>query len=56
MVEACRPFAEVFVTPMAAVAGAVADELLAEMTAAAELERAFVNDGGDIAVLVDAGA
>ena len=52
MVEACRPFAEVFVTPMAAVAGAVADELLAEMTAAAELERAFVNDGGDIAVLV----
>jgi ApbE superfamily uncharacterized protein (UPF0280 family) len=52
MVEACRPFAEVFVTPMAAVAGAVADELLAEMTAAAELERAFVNNGGDIAVLV----
>jgi ApbE superfamily uncharacterized protein (UPF0280 family) len=31
MMEACRPFAEVFVTPMAAVAGAVADELLAEM-------------------------
>jgi ApbE superfamily uncharacterized protein (UPF0280 family) len=52
MVEACRPFAEVFVTPMATVAGAVADDLLSEMTAAAELERAFVNDGGDIAVLV----
>jgi uncharacterized protein len=52
MVEACRPFAEVFVTPMAAVAGAVADELLACMTAAAPLDRAFVNDGGDIAVLV----
>ena len=50
MVEACRPFAGVFVTPMAAVAGAVADELLAHMTAAGELERAFVNDGGDIAV------
>jgi ApbE superfamily uncharacterized protein (UPF0280 family) len=55
MVEACLPFAEVFVTPMAAVAGAVADELLAHMTAAAPLERAFVNDGGDIAVLVTPG-
>ena len=40
---------------MAAVAGAVADELLAHMTAAAPLERAFVNDGGDIAVLVSDG-
>jgi len=55
MVEACQPFADVFDTPMAAVAGAVADELLAHMTAAAELERAFVNDGGDIAVLVTPG-
>jgi uncharacterized protein len=52
MVEACRPFADVFVTPMAAVAGAVADELLAHMTAAAALDSAFVNDGGDIAVHV----
>ena len=33
MLEACRPFAGVFLTPMAAVAGAVADELLAEMLA-----------------------
>jgi hypothetical protein len=55
MLEACRPFAAVFVTPMAAVAGAVADELLAEMMAAAQLERAFVNDGGDIAVVVTPG-
>ena len=50
-----RPFADLFVTPMAAVAGAVADELLAHMTAAAPLDRAFVNDGGDIAVLVSDG-
>lgn len=50
MLAACRPFAEVFITPMAAVAGAVADELLAHMLVAAPLERAFVNDGGDIAV------
>ena len=55
MVAACRPFADVFVTPMAAVAGAVADELLAHMMAAAPLDRAFVNDGGDIAVLVAPG-
>jgi uncharacterized protein len=55
MVAACAPFADLFVTPMAAVAGAVADELLAHMTAAASLDRAFVNDGGDIAVLVSDG-
>ena len=34
MVAACAPFAPVFVTPMAAVAGAVADALLAAMRAA----------------------
>ena len=55
MVDACQPFAGVFVTPMAAVAGAVADELLAHMTAAAPLLRAFVNDGGDIAVMIAPG-
>jgi ApbE superfamily uncharacterized protein (UPF0280 family) len=55
MLEACRPFAGEFVTPMAAVAGAVADELLAHMTAAAPLARAFVNDGGDIALMLTPG-
>lgn len=50
MAAACRPFADVFVTPMAAVAGAVAEELLSVMRAAAPLDRAYVNDGGDIAV------
>jgi ApbE superfamily uncharacterized protein (UPF0280 family) len=50
MVAACRPFADVFVTPMAAVAGSVADEMMAAMLDAAPLERAYVNDGGDIAV------
>ena len=35
---------------MAAVAGAVADEVLAAMTAAAMLDRAYVNNGGDIAI------
>lgn len=50
MVAACRAFADVFVTPMAAVAGSVADELLAAMRKAAPLDRAYVNDGGDIAL------
>ena len=35
---------------MAAVAGAVADEVLAAMTAGRRLGRAYVNNGGDIAV------
>ncbi len=39
-----------FITPMAAVAGAVADAVLAAMTNAAELRRAYVNNGGDIAL------
>lgn len=39
-----------FITPMAAVAGSVADEIMAAMTAAAELDKAYVNDGGDIAI------
>jgi uncharacterized protein len=56
MAAACQPFADVFVTPMAAVAGAVADELMAVMLDAAELERAYVNDGGDIAVHCTPGA
>lgn len=55
MVAACRPH-RVFVTPMAAVAGAVSDELLAAMASAAPLRKAFVNDGGDIAVHLAAGA
>src|SRR5215208_6321663 len=50
MVAAVRPFAAEFITPMAAVAGSVADELLAAMLGAAELTKAFVNDGGDIAL------
>lgn len=50
MEMAVRPFAGIFVTPMAAVAGAVADEVLAAMTSAADLSRAAVNNGGDIAI------
>jgi ApbE superfamily uncharacterized protein (UPF0280 family) len=42
--------AERFITPMAAVAGAVAEEVLGAMVAAAPLQRAYVNNGGDIAL------
>jgi hypothetical protein len=40
---------------MAAVAGAVAEEILATMTASARLARAYVNNGGDIALDLDPG-
>ncbi len=45
-----------FITPMAAVAGAVAEAVLAAMTAATKLRRAAVNNGGDIALHLGPGA
>ena len=56
MVAACWPHRAVFVTPMAAVAGAVADEMLAALTAGRDLETAHVNNGGDIAIHLAPGA
>ena len=50
MEAATRSFLPQFITPMAAVAGAVADEILAVMVEAAPLKRAIVNNGGDIAL------
>lgn len=50
MMDAVRPHMADFITPMAAVAGAVADHLLGVIRAAAELTRAVVNNGGDIAL------
>jgi ApbE superfamily uncharacterized protein (UPF0280 family) len=51
MHAAVAPFAfEHFITPMAAVAGAVAQEILGAMVDAACLDRAYVNNGGDIAL------
>jgi hypothetical protein len=49
MLAACWPHRERFITPMAAVAGAVADELI-ECFGAHGLRRAYVNNGGDIAL------
>jgi uncharacterized protein len=51
MATAVAPFrARRFLTPMAAVAGAVAEEVLEAMTTGRRLARAYVNNGGDIAL------
>ena len=56
MMLAVKPYAEVtFITPMAAVAGAVAEDILLSMTRAADLARAYVNNGGDIALHLNPG-
>jgi ApbE superfamily uncharacterized protein (UPF0280 family) len=39
-----------FITPMAAVAGSVAEEILGAVLRATRLDRAYVNNGGDIAL------
>ena len=56
MREATLPHTENFITPMAAVAGAVADEILASMVAGRRLDRAYVNNAGDIALYLGEGA
>lgn len=58
MMAAVRPYcADHFITPMAAVAGAVADEVLAAMLAGFTSDnrprRIHVNNGGDIAIHLD---
>jgi len=55
MMAAVWPHRRVFVTPMAAVAGAVADHVLAAMAAERRLPRAYVNNGGDIALYLTPG-
>jgi hypothetical protein len=55
MVAAVWPHRAQFITPMAAVAGAVADEVLAAMLAGRSLSRAYVNNGGDIALHIGPG-
>lgn len=55
MACAVAPYAEVFVTPMAAVAGAVADEMLEVLRDGAGIVRAYVNNGGDVALYLAEG-
>ena len=49
MAAAVWPHRAVYITPMAAVAGSVADEMLQAMLAGRTLDKAYVNNGGDIA-------
>jgi ApbE superfamily uncharacterized protein (UPF0280 family) len=49
MWRACVPFSSQYITPMAAVAGSVAQELIASYRRAG-VRRAWVNNGGDIAL------
>ncbi|MBZ9719848.1 UPF0280 family protein [Mesorhizobium sp. AD1-1] len=55
MEAAVMPLAECFITPMAAVAGSVADEMLAALLAGRKIERAYVNNGGDCALHIGKG-
>ncbi|AWM00670.1 UPF0280 family protein [Bradyrhizobium amphicarpaeae] len=51
MHAAVAPYAsDCFITPMAAVAGSVAEEILGAMLGAATPDRVYVNNGGDIAL------
>jgi uncharacterized protein len=54
MARAVAPFRPVFITPMAAVAGSVADEILAALTGPG-ISKAYVNNGGDIALHLGTG-
>lgn len=56
MAAAVAPFRPDFVTPMAAVAGAVADAVLAALVSGGGVCRAYVNNGGDIALHLAPGA
>ncbi|WP_171103204.1 UPF0280 family protein [Ruegeria sp. HKCCD7255] len=56
MHDVCLPYVgQTQLTRMAAVAGAIADEVLGAMTSGAPLTRAYVNNGGDIALYLAPG-
>ena len=54
MAAAVAPFRPAFITPMAAVAGSVAEEVLAALTGPG-ISRAYANNGGDIALWLGPG-
>ena len=54
MVAAVTPFRPAFLTPMASVAGSVAEEVLAALTGPG-ITRAYANNGGDIALWLSPG-
>lgn len=50
MARAVWPYRAAYITPMAAVAGSVADEIMEAMVEGRTLDKAYVNNGGDIAL------
>jgi len=54
MWSACHPHRARYITPMAAVAGSIADELITAF-AREGISRAFINNGGDIALYLTEG-
>lgn len=55
MEAAVHAFYPTFITPMASVAGSVADEILAHMVRGRRLDKVYVNNGGDSALYLDEG-
>lgn len=55
MTDAIAPHSGTFITPMSAVAGAVADEICRAMCDGLRLDKALVNNGGDIAIHLQPG-
>ena len=55
MAAAVWPYRGQYITPMAAVAGAVAQEVLAALIEGRRLRKAYVNNGGDIALHLSPG-
>jgi len=55
MMDAVWPHRGSFVTPMAAVAGSVADEMAQALTGGRDLRRAYINNSGDIAIYLAPG-
>lgn len=55
MQDVAQPYLPEFVTPMAAVAGAVADEIAQVISDGEGVDTAYVNNGGDVALVLGAG-
>ncbi|HCH55760.1 MAG TPA: hypothetical protein DEV64_01610 [Rhodospirillaceae bacterium] len=55
MMDAVWPHRDTFVTSMAAVAGSVADEVMASLIDGRSLDKAYINNSGDIAVYLTPG-
>lgn len=55
MQNSVEPYCANFITPMAAVAGAVADDILIHLCNGTGIDKAYVNNGGDVAFHITPG-